>query len=122
MGGFRDDPDAPSVLALEEFDPATQQATKAAVFTHRVLAPRPVRHGADNAGDAILLCLDQRGRVELGHVAALLGVDEPTARVELGQLVFDDPEHPDLLIPAAAYLSGEVRTKRDARREGGHGR
>ena len=99
MGGFRDDPDAPSVFALEEFDPATQTAAKAAVFTRRVLAPRPVRHGADSAADAVLLCLDQRGRVELDHVAALLGVDEPTARAELGQLVFDDPADPGRLHP-----------------------
>jgi N12 class adenine-specific DNA methylase len=40
QGGFRTDPHAPLVFALEEFDSATQRATKAAILTQRVVAPR----------------------------------------------------------------------------------
>lgn len=113
MGGFRDDPDAPSVFALEDFDPATQTATKAAVFTRRVLAPRPTRHGVDTADEAIVVCLDQLGRVDLGRIADLLGVDEIAARAQLGEQVYDDPMSGEL-VPAAAYLSGDVRAKHEA--------
>jgi hypothetical protein len=38
--GFRSDPFAPLVQALEEFDPVSQTAAKAAIFTSRVVAPR----------------------------------------------------------------------------------
>lgn len=38
-GGFRNDPDHRTVLALEVFDPEGQTATKAPVFRRRVLGP-----------------------------------------------------------------------------------
>src|SRR5487761_1847065 len=99
QGGFRGDPYAPLVYALEEFDPAGQRAAKAAIFRQRVIAPRAPRLGADSPADALVICLDTRGRPDLGEIARLLGT-----------LVFDDPSTGDLL-PAAEYLSGQVRDK-----------
>jgi len=61
QGGFRSDPFAPLVQALEEFDPVGQTAAKAAIFTGRVVAPRNPRLGADNPADALAICLDVRG-------------------------------------------------------------
>ena len=110
QGGFRTDPFAPVVLALEEFDPVTQQAGKAAIFTRRVVAPRNPRLGADTPADALAICLDACGEVRLTAIARLLGVDEGQAREELGALVFDDPAS-GRLVPAAEYLSGMVRDK-----------
>ena len=110
QGGFRGDPFAPLVYALEEFDPAGQRAAKAAIFTHRVVAARTPRLGADTAADALAICLDTRGEARLGEIARLLGVSEDQARAELGTLVFDDPQS-GRLIPAAEYLSGNVRDK-----------
>jgi SAM-dependent methyltransferase len=98
QGGFRGDPYAPLVYALEEFDPAGQRAAKAAVFTHRVVAPRTPRLGADNAVDALAICLDTCGEARLGEIARLLGVTEAEAREQLGTLVFDDP-HSGRLVP-----------------------
>jgi len=110
QGGFRGDPYAPLVYALEDFDPAGQRAAKAAIFTHRVVAPRVPRLGADTAADALAICLDTRGEAELGEIARLLGVSEEQAREDLGTLVFDDSDS-DRLVPAAEYLSGNVRDK-----------
>ena len=92
QGGFRSDPFAPLVQALEEFDPVSQTAAKAAIFTGRVVAPRNPRLGADNPADALAICLDVLGEVRLDAIARLLGTDEDQARRELGTLVFDDPE------------------------------
>ena len=78
--------------ALEHFDPVSQTAVKAAIFTGRVVAPRNPRLGADNPADAVAICLDVCGEVQLGAVARLLGIDEEQARRELGTMVFDDPE------------------------------
>jgi N12 class adenine-specific DNA methylase len=110
QGGFRGDPFAPLVYALEDFDPAGQRAAKATIFTHRVVAPRTPRLGADTAADALAICLDTRGEAHLGEIARLLGVSEDQARAELGTQVFDDPQSGPL-VPAAEYLSGNVRGK-----------
>ena len=42
MGGFRQDPDYVTVLALEDYDDETGQAAKAAIFSRRV-NQRPAR-------------------------------------------------------------------------------
>jgi len=110
QGGFRGDPYAPLVYALEEFDPATQQATKAAIFTRRVIAPRTPRLRAGTAADALAICLDARGEPSLPEIARLLGTTESRARQDLGTLVFDDPTTGSL-VTAAEYLSGNVRVK-----------
>ena len=71
QGGFRTDPFAPVVQALEEFDPVSQRAAKAAIFTRRVVAPRNPRLGADTPADALAICLDVCGEVRLaGHCPA----------------------------------------------------
>ncbi|HET9894634.1 MAG TPA: helicase-related protein [Streptosporangiaceae bacterium] len=109
-GGFRDDPYAPLVCALEEFDPVGQRAAKAAIFRERVVAPRAARLGADTAADALAICLDTSSEVRLAEVARLLGASEDEARAQLGTLVFDDPQSARL-VPAAEYLSGNVRDR-----------
>ena len=111
MGGFRTDPDYHSVLALEMFDPETQTARRAPILEGRVLAPRQARHGADSAQDALAICLDEHGRVDLEVIARLLGADPATARAELGELVWDEPPTGERLVPAPEYLSGDVRAK-----------
>ena len=75
------------------------------------------------------ICLDTFGEVRLDEVARLLGVDEQAARQRLGEMVFDAPDgvgiegSPDpgagkvnRLIPAAAYLSDNVRRKLETAR------
>jgi N12 class adenine-specific DNA methylase/SAM-dependent methyltransferase len=110
QGGFRHDPYAPLVLALEEFDPVGQRAAKASVFHGRVIAPRAARLGADTPADALAICLDTRGEPDLGEIARLLGTTKNDARDQLATLVFDEPGT-GRLVPAAEYLSGDVRAK-----------
>ena len=69
LGGFCDDPDYRTLLALEQFDPDAQAATKASIFHRRVLAPAVSRHGADTADDALAITLDETGRVDIDRVA-----------------------------------------------------
>jgi N12 class adenine-specific DNA methylase/SAM-dependent methyltransferase len=110
QGGFRGDPFAPLVYALEKFDPIGQRAAKATIFHQRVVAPRTPRLGADTPADALAICLDTCGEVRLPEVARLLGTSEAQAQAALGTLVFDDPAS-SRLVPAAEYLSGNVRDK-----------
>ncbi|HEV2374082.1 MAG TPA: helicase-related protein, partial [Streptosporangiaceae bacterium] len=110
QGGFRTDPFCALVYALEDFEPTEQRAVKTAIFTRRVVAPRAPRLGADSPADALAVCLDTCGEVRLTEIARLLGTDQERARAELGALVFDEPGS-DRLVPAAEYLSGQVRDK-----------
>jgi N12 class adenine-specific DNA methylase len=110
QGGFKLDPFSPVVRALEVYDETTATATRAAIFEHRVVAPRAPRRGADSPADALAVCLDTHGEVRLDIIAGLLGTTPQQARGELGTLVFDDPTS-GRLSTAAEYLSGNVRVK-----------
>ena len=85
QGGFRTDPYATAVFALEHFDSTHQTATKADIFRQRVVAPRAPRLGADTPADALAICLDQHGEVRLDEVAnktrAISSATESTLRV-----------------------------------------
>ncbi len=115
MGGFRSDPGLPVVRALEDFDDASQSATKAPIFERRVLSPRQPVTAAERPEDALALCLDERGQVDVETIARLLGCDAVEARQRLGALIFDDPDG-EPPVPAAVYLSGHVRSKLRAAR------
>ena len=56
--------------------------------------------------------------IDLHHVAALLptGTTPGQARDLLQGLVFPDPDHHGVLVPASRYLSGDVRGKLDTAR------
>ncbi len=112
MGGFRDDPGWPLVSALEVFDDDTQHAAKAPIFHTRVIEPPVQRLGVDTAEEAVAVCLDETGRVDLDRIANLLGTTAEDARTRLDGHVYEDPGTGDLE-PAARYLSGNVRMKLD---------
>lgn len=116
MGGFRADPHFHTVMALEVFDPDTQTAQKAAVFDQRVIAHRIPAGSADTPQDALALCLDECGRVDLGRIAALLGVPADQAGQELGDLAYADPET-GAWATAERYLAGNVRRKLQTARD-----
>ncbi|MFE9449596.1 AAA family ATPase [Streptomyces sp. NPDC006739] len=110
MGGFRNDPFAPYVFALEKFDEDHQIAAKADLLAKRVVAPPEPLTRADSPEDAALICWDQYNEIRLDAVAGLLGLDsEHAAREALGTLVYDDPAGG--LVRRMEYLSGNVRRK-----------
>ena len=110
MGGFRRDPDFPSLLALENYDPETGTAAKTAVFSRRVVGHHPARRSADTPAEALAISLDETGRVDLERIASLLGVEVGQARQALGTMVWSDPDV-GRLVTAPQYLSGNVRQK-----------
>ncbi len=108
---MRNDPAWAAVAALEMFDEDTGQALKAPIFSVDLLTARPARDHAADIGDALAICMDQRHRVDVLHIAGLLGVDVADAREQLRGLVFPALDDPDTLIPAVTALSGNVREK-----------
>jgi N12 class adenine-specific DNA methylase len=104
------------LLALENWDPKTKQATPTDVFSKPTLRiyTRPTK--ADNISQALGISLNERGRVDLQRMAELLSKSEPEVAADLvsASLAFRDPV--DGWQPRDLYLSGNVRRKlNDAR-------
>ncbi|ARO32744.1 N6 adenine-specific DNA methyltransferase protein (plasmid) [Rhizobium sp. NXC14] len=106
---FRDDPDCWLVASIEDYDLETDTARPGAIFSERVIAP-PSPPVITSAADALAVVLNERGRVDLDHIAELLHRDTDAVRDELGDTIFRDPAEGSWQT-ADAYLSGAVRTK-----------
>ncbi|WP_085026441.1 DEAD/DEAH box helicase family protein [Ensifer aridi] len=106
---FRDDPDCWLVASIEDYDLETDTARPGAIFSERVIAP-PAPPVITSAADALAVVLNERGRVDLDHIAELLHRNTDAVRDELGDNIFRDPADGSWQT-ADAYLSGAVRTK-----------
>jgi len=111
LAPFRRDPEAMNVAALEIYDPQTNAAAKAAIFTQRVVRPRIEVARAESAEDALLVVLDRAGQLDLSAIGALWGGrSEAEVAEALGDQIYRDPEA-GAWETADAYLSGPVREK-----------
>lgn len=110
MGGFRQDPDYVTVLALESYDDETGQAAKTPIFFQRVnqRPRRPAR--AESPGAAIRICLDTHGRLDLAVIAGLLDILTEQVPGQIHGLAYPDPGTGEW-VTAEEYLSGNVRDK-----------
>ncbi len=116
-GLFRRDPSSAFVYALDRWDPDTKKARPAHILSRRVVAVRKTVTRANSPADALAIVMDRNGgRVDLPEIAKLLAVDEAEARRQLGTTVFDEPGS-GRFVPAAAYLSDDVREKLEIARE-----
>ncbi|MGO1381375.1 MAG: helicase-related protein, partial [Corynebacterium sp.] len=104
------DPKLGLLRACEVFDEQEQTAEPAALLTRDVIEYRPRPERAESVEDAIAISLDETRTVDVDRVAGLLAVDAAEAENLMEGQVFPDPESGQLL-PAVAYLSGNVRTK-----------
>jgi N12 class adenine-specific DNA methylase/adenine-specific DNA methylase len=109
LAPFRDDPDCWLVASIEDYDLETDTAKPGPIFATRVIAP-PMSPVITNAADALAVVLNERGHVDLDHIAELLHLDVSTVIADLGDEVFRNPVDGSWQT-ADAYLSGAVRTK-----------
>lgn len=135
---FRDDPDAPLLIALElNFDPGVDKdkakklgiqsrkpsADKMAIFSQRVITRYEPVTKADNPKDALAVTLSERGEVDLDHIEKLTGKSPDEIVKELHDdvdepLIFLNPETKNWET-AAYYLSGNVKAKEGAAKAAG---
>jgi len=106
---FLDDPDCWLVASIEDYDLENDTSKPGPIFTERVISP-PDSPVITNAADALAVVLNERGRVDLDHIAELLHRDPGDAIAELGSAIFRDPADGSWQT-ADAYLSGPVRDK-----------
>lgn len=114
---LRNDPHFATVVALERYNEDTGEARKAKVFSERVVGAVAEVHRVESPEDAIRVSLDRVGYVDVPLVAELLDIDEAGVPDRLGALVYLDPANQEKYIPAAEFLSGNVRQKRKIVRE-----
>ncbi|MBY8918851.1 DEAD/DEAH box helicase family protein (plasmid) [Nitratireductor rhodophyticola] len=106
---FLDDPDCWLVASIEGYDLETNTARPGPIFTERVIAP-PSAPIITSAADALAVVLNERGHVDVDHIAELMQADADVVIAELGDAIFADPETGSWQT-ADAYLSGKVRDK-----------
>ncbi|ABC93003.1 UNVERIFIED_ORG: N12 class adenine-specific DNA methylase/adenine-specific DNA methylase [Rhizobium etli] len=106
---FRDDPDCWLVASIEDYDLETDTARPGPIFSERVIAP-PSPPVITSAADALAVVLNERGRLDLDHIAELLHCDTDAVLDALGDAIFRDPADGSWQT-SDAYLSGAVRTK-----------
>ncbi|MCP3468139.1 Eco57I restriction-modification methylase domain-containing protein [Bradyrhizobium sp. CCGUVB23] len=106
---FLDDPDCWLVASIEDYDLETNTAKPGPIFTERVIAP-PAAPVIGSAADALAVVLNERGHVDIDHVAELLHRECDGVIAELGSAVFRDPADGSWQT-ADSYLSGPVRDK-----------
>jgi N12 class adenine-specific DNA methylase len=99
------DIDVDIVFALEYYDANAKQWQKASVFKERTLQIRT--KSAANIGEAILICLDEKGKIIPGRIAELLNTT--TDKLAWGKFAFEMPNGE--VIEASEYLSGNVVEK-----------
>ncbi|MCY7324231.1 MAG: N-6 DNA methylase, partial [Phormidesmis sp. CAN_BIN36] len=109
---FRNDPDYPLLLALENYDRETKTASKTAIFSDRVIQAHQEKTEANNPKEALLYSLNERGRVDLTYIAQLVNQSEPevTSHLQQEKLIFLDPKK-NQWVPEDEYLSGDVKAK-----------
>ncbi|MBP1884923.1 adenine-specific DNA methylase [Ensifer mexicanus] len=109
LAPFLDDPDCWLVASIEDYDIETDTARPGPIFSERVIAP-PAPPVISNAADALAVVLNDRGHVDLEHIAELLHCDSDAVLDELEDAIFRDPADGSWQT-SDAYLSGAVRTK-----------
>lgn len=113
---FRTDPDYSTLQALEkDFDPKTQKAKKADIFSKRVIEYRAKVTTAGSPKEALLASMNETGTIDWDRMAELTGQPPQEMQSALKGVVYQDPAGGwDM---AANYLSGNVRQKLKAARE-----
>lgn len=107
---FRPDPDDNLLLALENYDPKTNTATKTDIFTKATIRDNRVPDKAESVIEALYISLGVTRRVDTRYMEKLTGKHWDDIVTELDGAIFPDP-HSNQWQPKEQYLSGNIREK-----------
>lgn len=114
---FKDDGDSALLFACENLSDDKKTATKADVFSKRTIRPYVSITSTDDCFEALQICKNERGNVDISYIEEITGKDYDTVLFELGGAVFRNPleVNPDDKYTgfetAEEYLSGKVVEK-----------
>ena len=107
---FAGDPDLPLLLSLESFNEETRVATKTAIFRERTIQYQKPAESAQTAREALLISLNENGKVDLPHMSWLVKKPAEELILELKGAIFLNPQSQNWETDDA-YLSGNIREK-----------
>ncbi|HTS18522.1 MAG TPA: DEAD/DEAH box helicase [Verrucomicrobiae bacterium] len=107
---FDGDPDLPLLLSLEVYDEETKRAKKTAIFHERTIHHQKTVESVETPKEALIVSLNDKGRVDLDHMSALLGRSQDEFLPELKGAIFLNPQSNEWETDDQ-YLSGNVREK-----------
>ncbi len=107
---FDGDPDLPLLLSLEHYNEETKRATKATIFHERTIHHRKPVETVSEPKEALLVSLNEQGRVDLDHMAGLLNKPTEEFLPDLKGIIFLNPQT-NQWETDDQYLSGNVREK-----------
>lgn len=107
---FHGDPDLPLLLSLENYDEETRRAVKASIFRERTIHHKQPVESVGTPKEALLVSLNEKGRVDLAHMAGLLSRPAEEFLPDLKGMIFLNPQTKQWETEDK-YLSGNVREK-----------
>ncbi len=107
---FQGDPDLPLLMSLENYDSETKKATKTAIFRERTIQRQKSIESVGSPKEALIVTLNEKGRVDLPHMSKLLCRPVEEFLPELAGVLFLNPQTQDWETDDH-YLSGNVRDK-----------
>jgi N12 class adenine-specific DNA methylase len=107
---FVGDPDLPLLISLENYNDETKVATKATIFRERTIHHRQPVESVGTPKEALLVSLNERGCVDLEHMAGLLNKPAEEFLPDLKGIIFLNPQTSQWETDDQ-YLSGNVRDK-----------
>ena len=110
QNAFDGDPDLPLLLSLEHYDDETGVAVKAAIFRERTIHDKKPIESVGSPKEALLVTLNEKGRVDLDHMARLLDQPVEDFLPDLKGMIFLNPPTKQWETEDQ-YLSGNVREK-----------
>lgn len=119
---FSEDDDYNLLRALESVNPETKEVSKSEIFTQRTIKAAVIITHADTPEEALQISMDLKGRVDIGYMSELTGLDKDHIVSELSnaELIFLNPgkiTDNNNLYEAyeenSEYLSGNIRDKLD---------
>jgi N12 class adenine-specific DNA methylase len=125
---MQEDPEYPLLHALERdydkgitketarkhgVEPRAASAKKAAIFTRRVMTPHRVLSNVESAKDALVVSMNETGRVDVDLMVRLTGKQEDEILRELTGLIYANPANPPQRRweTTDQYLTGNVKLK-----------
>lgn len=107
---FRGDPDLPLLFSLENYDSESKKAAKTAIFRERTIQKQKPIASVQSPKEAVIVSLNEKGRVDLEHMTALLNRRAEDFLPELKGVLFLNPQT-QAWETEDHYLSGDVREK-----------
>jgi hypothetical protein len=109
ISNIADDPEAYRVAGIENYDEASNKATKGDIFTKNIIS-RFKAPQIESAIDALNVTLNDRGYVDIDYLQSKYPGEKADILAELGDAVFEDPDSGRYLTEDD-YLSGNVKEK-----------